>query len=521
MTSIVDALDQIKTSNVPDVGPGTFQIFDATIHHGAGAEYPIGQLIREIQLFEDIESVGVTGWVHVHDNVNLFQGGPLIGHELLYLKFETGGATHAGVPEFAVDYTKHPLFIFKVENMIPGTTDAGSTDWLDYRIHFCSTEMLRNSRIKLSRTHQGTISDIVKDIMTYDIKTRKPIEIEDTLDIYHFISPGFRPYDIIRELTAKAQMLPEQRGGKGKGSRQTSKSTLFKGRQSDFVFYETATRMDDSGGFKLMPAMMKADFPSLTFTLQTANTTTGISDMGGGGGPYFGYTALMLRSLNYDYTYLGDKYDTLKSGVWAGKHIRHNSVTKKFDIYKSDYQEQLLHKRYSHISDTPTFNSQRMVSEFPDTSIKFSSGSTQNLSNINASTHRADYPWSISTPSSTLIRTMQMMHLFGMHRLEFTLPGISGLSVGQLAFADVPNLGAAAGQLGMHGSKELWENRLDNVWLVTKVSHKLTTGGESPQYLTKVEIANTMSSTARVLPVYGSLGGRASGESSNMQAITT
>ena len=101
---------------------------------------------------------------------------------------------------------------------------------------------------------------------------------------------------------------------------------------------------------------------------------------------------------------------------------------------------------------------------------------------------------------------MQLNHLLGMQRIELTVPGMSGLSVGELAFADLPDLGLAAGQPMLEDSKQLWENRMDNVWLVTKVAHKLTTGGENPQYLTKIELANTMGSTGMVLPKYSQFG---------------
>ena len=109
-------------------------------------------------------------------------------------------------------------------------------------------------------------------------------------------------------------------------------------------------------------------------------------------------------------------------------------------------------------------------------------------------------------PAASLNRIIQLNHLLGMQRIELTLPGLSGLSVGELAFADLPDLGLAAGQEGLEGSKQLWENRLDNVWLITKVSHRMTTGGESPQYLTRIELANTMSSTGKILPDYFQFG---------------
>ena len=507
MTSVVEALTKIQKSG-EEVSPTTFKITEATIHHGSGFEYPIGNLISAVNFFEDIETVGVTGWLDMYDNVNLIQGGPIIGHELLYLRFETAGATEAGVPEFAVDYTKHPLMLYKIEELMAGDVEGRNSDWLEYRLHFCSTEMLRNDRIRLSRTYQGVVSDIVTDVLKNHLETTKPLDIQDTLDIHHFIAPNIRPYHLISDLVSKAQSMPLKKsagGPKGK----TASSTIFKGRHNDFLFYETAIREDDSGGFKFKPALDKSDFPSLSFTTATSPTTSGDKDSAGLPPETLGYPAVMQRALNYDFIDLGNKYDTIPGGGWSGKHIRHNGVTKSYAISESNYLKALEHQRYSYVSATPTYNSPRGVTEWPDSHVRFTSSSAQTDSNINKDNKRVDYPWRIMAPSASLNRIMQLNHLLGMQRIELTVPGMSGLSVGELAFADLPDVGLAAGQPGLEGAKQAWENRLDNVWLVTKVAHRLVTGGENPQYLTRIELANTMSSTAQVLKDYSQFGRKA------------
>ena len=204
MTSVVEALLKIQASD-QEVTPSAFKITEATIHHGSGFEYPIGNLIYGVNFFEDIETVGVSGWLDIYDNVNLIQGGPIIGHELLYLRFETAGATEAGVPEFAVDYTKHPLMLYKIEELMAGNVEGRNSDWLEYRLHFCSTEMLRNDRVRLSRTYQGVVSDIVTDVLENHLETTKPLDIVETLDLHHFIAPNIRPYHLISDLVSKAQ----------------------------------------------------------------------------------------------------------------------------------------------------------------------------------------------------------------------------------------------------------------------------------------------------------------------------
>ena len=512
MTSVVEALTAIQNSG-EEVSPTAFKITEATIHHGSGFEYPIGNLIFGVNFFEDIETVGVTGWLDIYDNVNLIQGGPIIGHELLYLRFETAGATEAGVPEFAVDYTKHPLMLYKIDELVAGSIEGRNSNWLDYRLHFCSTEMLRNDRIRLSRTYQGVVSDIVTDVLENHLETTKPLDIAETLDLHHFIAPNIRPYHLISDLVSKAQSMPlmKSKGGpKGK----TASSTIFKGRHSDFLFYETAIREDDSGGFKFKPALDKSDSPSLSFTIPTSPTTGSFYEMGSGVPPAtLGYPRMMQQALNYTFVDLGNKYDTIPGGGWAGKHIRHNAVSKSYAISESNYLKALEHQRYSYVSSTPTYNSPRTVTEWPDSHVRFSSSSSRSDSNINKVNKRADYPWLIMSPAASLNRIMQLNHLLGMQRIEITVPGMSGLSVGELAFADLPDIGLAAGQPGLEGADQLWENRLDNVWLVTKVAHNMTTGGENPQYLTRIELANTMSSTSQILKDYFQFG-RSSPQSS-------
>ena len=504
MTSVVEALTAIQNSG-EEVSPTSFKITEATIHHGSGFEYPIGNLIYGVNFFEDIETVGVTGWLDMYDNVNLIQGGPIIGHELLYLRFETAGATEAGVPEFAVDYTKHPLMLYKIEELTTGSMEGRGSNWLDYRLHFCSTEMLRNDRIRVSRTYQGVVSDIVTDILKNQLETTKPLDIVETLDLHHFIAPNIRPYHLISDLVSKAQSMPLKKSA-GPPGKKTS-STIFKGRHSDFLFYETAIREDDSGGYKFKPALDKSDFPSLSFTTETQPTTGSFSEQASGvPADTIGYPRKMQTALNYTFVDMGNKYDTIPGGGWSGKHIRHNGVSKSYAISESNYLKALDQQRFSYVSATPTYNSPRGVTEWPDSHVRFTSSSSLSDSNINKVNKRADYPWLIMSPAASLNRIMQLNHLLGMQRIELTVPGMSGLSVGELAFADLPDVGMAAGQPGLDDAEPLWENRLDNVWLVTKVSHRLTTGGENPQYLTRIELANTMAATGQKLKDYFQFG---------------
>ena len=168
MASILESLDEIskQIKGHKGIEPKGFEQ-SAFIIHGNGAMYPISNYITGIHLYEDISSTSISGWLDVSDPINFMQAGPIIGEELLQLKFATGGLDVA--PEgFAVDFTDNPLHIHSVQrlNYTPNMR-------LSYRLHFCSPELLRNNRVRLSRAYGGVISDIVKDVMKNVVGTNK------------------------------------------------------------------------------------------------------------------------------------------------------------------------------------------------------------------------------------------------------------------------------------------------------------------------------------------------------------
>ena len=73
------------------------------------------RLVMELHLFEDIEQLGITGWLKLKDNINLIRNALIIGEELLWLDFETAGATEAGLRNWSV--RGWPLYIHKIEEI--------------------------------------------------------------------------------------------------------------------------------------------------------------------------------------------------------------------------------------------------------------------------------------------------------------------------------------------------------------------------------------------------------------------
>lgn len=507
--------------------PGQVNLKNCVLQHGDGHSYDISLLVTEIHMYEDIEQLGVTGYLQIIDNINLIRNGLILGEELLWMKFETAGATEAGAVNFAVDYgpdNDAPLYIHKIEEIISPQTVHGTTTQsvIKYRLHFCSTEMITNDRIRISKSYQGTISDIVYDVMTRELGvTKKPVTITKTTDIHHFVVPNLRPFDFLLSLSEKAR-CPS--GIAVDGPQPAFAESLFNGHHADFVFFETARRsIQSDGGWFFVPLQResmlakaakgaRAAVPmDLEFTLNNSATTTG----GEGSDvttPIDGYPAVMLRSLNFDFVTTGDKWYSVADGSWCGTNIRHNGFTKSFDVYKSDYLKHLKEPKYSHASRTPVWwppdPAWRTISEWPESNVSYSSSSPKSISNINTNTRRADYPWRKSTPEHSLLRKLQLNHMYNYERVQCEMYGISGLQIGKMANAQFPQIGKGSGspaETGISDSRPVYtEDRNNNTWMITKVAHHIVFGAKIP-YKSTMELANTMRTTDKEPPAYGRL----------------
>ena len=515
--NIVESLNAIGEADMPGPGgnspaPGDFNISLCEIEHGSGARYKIGNFITELHLFEDIERVGITGWVQLKDNVNLIQSGVVCGEELLWLKFETAGAKEAGQDQFAVDFSKHPLYIHKVEGIEAPTTRQGGAStqsFLEYRLHFCSTEMISNDRIRISKNYQDRIDKIVEKILGKDLQTKKPIEATNTIGLYNYTAPNVHPFDAVLELTGAAQCIDQLAV---KGPQKAVTQNLFNGLNQDFIFFETSTRKSPSdGGFFFIP-LQRRSYASLDFILTLQNATTTGGEGTKGSKAYAGFTTQVLRSKSFDFTDNGDKWWTVGEGVWAAKHIRHNGSKKSYAIYEHDYLEHISNSKNSEISKTPVYwpiGTAKTISEYSDARVLFSSSSSKDNSEINGVNKEAMYPWTRSSPGASLTRQMQVGHMLGYQRIQCELWGISGLQIGKMCNTEFPRIGLGSGspyQTGLPDSKELFPPRNDNAWMITKLGHHLISAAAKAEYTTTVELVNTFSKTQKELPAYGGLG---------------
>ena len=494
--AIVADLEKIQnTSNKEGVQvyPGfAYMSSSILLQHGEGYQYPIDTFVRQIQVHENVYQEGILGFLDMIDEYNLIRNGIILGQELLYLKFCTSGAEVAGLEKkWAVDFYKHPLQVYKVEDMKERETSEGTvaSSALSYRLHFCSPELLINDRIRISKTMQGTYADMVKDVLTNHLKTKKELEIEETTDLKTLIVPNLHPMELLKRITPVAQKeTPKIKPRPGRRVKQSP--SIFKGRTTDYQFWET-TR-----GYKFLPTMRSQEDSEFVLTI------TPIGDMAP-------YKIGMMTALSHEYIFHGDTYNTIKQGGWGATQISHNAYNKSFKTFQSNYHRSLNHKRFSHVSETPVYKTSefeknkdhkdRMISDWPQGKLHLNSFSgTKKNTTINKTTLEADTPWSHTPSVTTMQRTMQTVHSLEYDQLGVTMNGVSILEAGMVVMLDLPDIGAGSGFF--KGTTAKWENRLDNLWVITSLKHVIQLPRNT--YTCELVLTNTMAYASRELPIY-------------------
>ena len=153
------------------------------------SENLIGNVLN-FNIYEDLFVSALYGDITIIDVESMSETLPIIGQEQLVLNVTTPGLEIAPIINNFSVYT-----IERREDISKGGQVL--------KLSFCSPEVLRNERIRVSRSYTNTIDNIVADVLTNEIKTEKTFRTEATSGIRKIVSPNFHPYNLINNLTAR------------------------------------------------------------------------------------------------------------------------------------------------------------------------------------------------------------------------------------------------------------------------------------------------------------------------------
>jgi len=175
---------------------GDFKVDAVSITTSTGLVVDLLGSMMHITFFESIETAAITGNMLIADSVNLVSTGPIIGQEFIKLKLRTPGVKgQSGV----IDFTRNVLVVTSMS--IREAVGNGEQGVL---LEFASAEILKNERIKLNRSYEGTCSEIFKGIIRSDLDCTKELFVEPSEGVKKIVFPNIRPIHAIHTLKRQA-----------------------------------------------------------------------------------------------------------------------------------------------------------------------------------------------------------------------------------------------------------------------------------------------------------------------------
>ena len=180
--------------------PGDFLLDGVLIVGSSGVEVEVTELLKELNIFQNIDSPFMSGSILIEDGSGLSEVLPFIGQERIIFSLRTPGRQK-------IDFNRYHGIIYSVGKRFH-TSDRSQM----LLLNFTSLENYKNLRTKVSHSFKGLISSMVQDILTGDnyLGTKKPINIDVTKNIRTFVIPNITPFKAIDFLKREAVSATEQ-----------------------------------------------------------------------------------------------------------------------------------------------------------------------------------------------------------------------------------------------------------------------------------------------------------------------
>jgi len=281
-----------------------FKIKDLTLITKLGSVNITG-IYQEINIYDSVFMPCVRGDILIQDAIGLSNKLLFDGSE--YLSMEIMKGEESGTTTF-----KKTFRIYKLS----GRENVNQNSEL-YILYFASDELIYSEQQKINQSFNGTYSDVVNVVLKnyLDVSSSKIGQIEQTKGVHTVIVPSLSPFDTMDWLTKKAinsEALP------------------------NFLFFE------NKYGY---------NFVSLSTLIQTApimNINFEPKNLADSGGQEF-YGAREARIVSST-----DLIENIKNGVYAGKFIGIDPLTRKVSINRIDFQ-QTYGKTDAHLNKFPNF----------------------------------------------------------------------------------------------------------------------------------------------------------------------
>jgi hypothetical protein len=425
---------------------GEFKLTDVTLvsYQQGIDEKPkrvdIKSQVLELNIYESIFAKGLVGSLVIFDAQNIPNHLPLTGFEQLELVFGTPGTSR--VYDFSAE-TGHPMHIYKISDR-KGANPRSQM----YVLHFCSKEVMFNEQIKVDSTYTDTIDNMVTSVFKDHLNSKKTLFVESTKNIRKYILPKMRPFQAIEMLANDAESARFNNAG--------------------MYFYETA-----------MGYHLRSLENMLAITDQVARPVVAKYSMKPKGVKQgTGNSNILYEMQNAsDFTILS-QFDSLKNvrnGVYNSKNIFHDAFNKTFGEFDFDYHTQYEKNFHTeHDGSGSKQDNKSMLPLYRYKPNKFFSDFAN--ANINMFSETSKIHTGIEYPEYTKLISKRLSQrlAFTSMKLGLTVPGFTGLSVGDLVAFEMP----AYEPVGIDNPLD-HDPYMSGRYLVATIRHKISTATDN------------------------------------------
>ena len=278
--------------------------------------YSIKNQLVSIQIFEDLFSPFITGILTFKDSLDFMNALPVIGQEVLDLDIYTPTLKDKN------GRIKGQFYISEFKNR-----EFVGDRSVVYELAFISKESIADINIKLSKSYQGKISDVAKQVLTDNLvkfDVVKKLNIEPTKNSVKYVSNYWSP---VRNMNYLADYALNETGS------------------PSYIFFENR----DGFNFGSLETLAKSETIAQEFRYD--NSTQSVSPTGGSS-----------RDINRDYQRITqfslkngfNLVKRLNSGMMASAAFGYDITTKRFQIKPFDYFASF--KERKHLNDHPLVN---------------------------------------------------------------------------------------------------------------------------------------------------------------------
>lgn len=341
--------------------------------------YSIKNQLISIQIFEDMFSPFMSGVLTFKDSLDFMNALPVIGQEVLDLDIYTptlkskGGRINA---QFYVSELKNREYV-------------GDRSVV-YELSFISKEAIVDLNIKLSKSYQGKISDVAKQILTDELvkfDKAKKLNIEPTKNSVKFVSNYWSP---VRNMHYLGDYALNENGS------------------PSYIFFE------NRDGFNFGSLETLASSPVITQEFKYDSSTQEVSKTGGS-----------FRDINRDYQRITqfslkngfNLIKRLESGMMASAAFGYDITTKRFQIKPFEYFSAF--KERKHLNDYQLVNNK--IPMFYTAKLLFAPNPYENFTDYGSNTN-----------FSFIQKRISEIQQGSDFRIEINVPGRLDYTVGQV-----------------------------------------------------------------------------------------